>query len=125
MDLRWPPAIRMGVWERAASIYVSKAAQRRPTGDDSDGAQGYTERGWHVVTAAPRPHLFGVGDDLATQEPVHGWPVGPALLEMLGDLNPDVREALGAERAWLTHHGYPEDFPLPGLWWAPELAPSK
>lgn len=70
-----------------------------------------------MVTAAARPHVFWVGEDPATQELVRGWPVGPALLEMLGDLNPEVGEALASERARLDHHGYPEDLPLPALWW--------
>lgn len=72
-----------------------------------------------MVTAAARPHVFWVGEDLATQELVRGWPVGAALLETLGDLNADVREALDDERARLTHHGYPDDLPLPALWWTP------
>lgn len=74
-----------------------------------------------MVTAAPRPHVFWVGEDPGTQERVRGWPVGPALLETLGDLNPAVRRALTAERARLRQHGYPDDLPLPALWWAPEL----
>jgi hypothetical protein len=61
--------------------------------------------------------VFWVGEDPATQERVRGWPVGSALLETLGDLNSDVREELADERARLRHHGYPEDFPLPALWW--------
>jgi hypothetical protein len=72
-----------------------------------------------VVTAAARPHVFWVGEDPATQERVRGWPVGPALLETLGDLNSDVGEALADERAWLSRNGYPEDLPLPALWWTP------
>lgn len=75
-----------------------------------------------MVTAAARPHVFWVGDDPETQERVRGWPVGPALLATLGDLNTDVRQALTAERARLTYHGYPEDLPLPALWWAPTPA---
>lgn len=71
-----------------------------------------------MVTAAARPHVFWVGDDPATQELVRGWPVGEALNETLGDLNPEVGNALAAERARLTYHGYPEDLPLPALWWA-------
>jgi hypothetical protein len=35
----------------------------------------------------------------------------------LGDLNGDVRDALAVERAKLTNHGYPDDLPLPALWW--------
>lgn len=72
-----------------------------------------------MVTAAARPHVFWVGEDPATQECVRGWPVGPALLETLSEANSDVREALVAERARLSYHGYPEDLPLPALWWAP------
>jgi hypothetical protein len=72
-----------------------------------------------MVTAAARPHVFWVGDDPATQELVRGWPVGRALLETLSDANSDVREALTAERARLSYHGYPKDLPLPALWWAP------
>lgn len=72
-----------------------------------------------MVTAAARPHVFWIGEDPATQELVRGWPVGPALLETLGDLNENVREALTAERARLTYHGYAEDLPLPALWWTP------
>lgn len=72
-----------------------------------------------MVTAAARPHVVWVGEDPATQERVRSWPVGPALLEMLGDLNADVDEALEAERARLAYHGYPEDLPLPALWWRP------
>jgi hypothetical protein len=75
-----------------------------------------------VVTAAARPHVFWVGADPETQERVRGWPVGPALLETLGDLNTDVRQALTVERARLSYHGYPEDLPLPALWWAPQPA---
>jgi hypothetical protein len=77
-----------------------------------------------MVTAAARPHVFWVGEDPATQERVRGWPIGPALLETLGDLNSDVREALTRERAWLNEHGYPEDLPLPAVWWTPR-APEE
>ena len=70
-----------------------------------------------MVTAAPRPHVFWVGEDLATQERVRGWPVGPALLQMLRNLNPEVGEALARERARLSRQGYAEDLPLPALWW--------
>jgi hypothetical protein len=58
-----------------------------------------------------------VGEKSATRKRVRGYPIGPALLEMLGNLNSEVREALAGERAWLSHHGYPEDLPLPALWW--------
>ena len=74
-----------------------------------------------MVTAAARPHVFWIGDDPANQELVRGWPVGRALLETLGEANPEVGNALAAERARLTYHGYPEDLPLPVLWWSPTL----
>lgn len=73
-----------------------------------------------MVTAAARPHVFWVGDDPDTQEWVRGWPVGPALLQTLSEANWEVREALVAERARLSFHGYPADLPLPALWWAPQ-----
>ena len=69
-----------------------------------------------MVTAAARPHIFWIGED---KERVRGWPVGAALLETLGDINRDVHEALADERARLDEHGYPEDLPLPALWWSP------
>jgi hypothetical protein len=72
-----------------------------------------------MVTAAARPHVFWVGDGPATQELVRGWPVGEALLEMLGEANPDVGAALATERARLSCHGYPADLSLPALWWPP------
>ena len=72
-----------------------------------------------ATTAATRPHVYWVGDDPANQELVRGWPVGPALLEMLGEANADVGEALAREREWLSDNGYPADFPLPALWWTP------
>ena len=105
MDLRLLPAIRTGVYPHAAATYEAN--------------DGYTERGMAVVTAAARPHVFWVGEDSATRERVRGWPVGQALLEMLGDLNSDVHEALEDERARLSSHGYPDDLPLPALWWTP------
>lgn len=82
---------------------------------------GYSERDERVVTAAARPPVFWIGEDPATQQRVRGWPVGPALLEMLGALNSEVRTALAAERARLRRHGYADDLPLPALWWAPRL----
>jgi hypothetical protein len=97
------------VWDPADSTYEA-----------NDDKHGNTERGGHVVTAAPRPHIFWVGEDSETQELVRGWPVGPALLETLGSLSADVREALADERARLSEHGYPEDLPLPALWWKPQ-----
>lgn len=72
-----------------------------------------------MVTAAAKPHIFWLGEDPAVRKRGRGWPVGPALLQTLGDLNSDVGEALADERAWLNHHGYPEDLPLPPLWWTP------
>jgi hypothetical protein len=69
-----------------------------------------------MVTATARPHVFWFGED---QQRVRGWPIGPALLETLGGINREVREALSDERARLSRHGYPEDLPLPALWWAP------
>jgi hypothetical protein len=65
--------------------------------------------------ATARPHVFQLGEDPA----VRRWPVGTSLLEMLGDLNSDVRNALASERARLNSCGYPEDLPLPALWWTP------
>ena len=73
-----------------------------------------------MVTAAARPHIFWVGDD---RERVRSWPVGRALLETLGEINGDVHEALADERARLSERGYPEDLPLPALWWAPAERP--
>lgn len=72
-----------------------------------------------MVTAAARPHVFWIGDDPETQELVRGWPIGQALLETLGEANSEVSNALAAERARLSYHGYPADLPLPALWWAP------
>lgn len=92
----------MGVCVRAASTYVPGMATRR------------------VVTAAARPHVFWVGD----QERVRGWPVGRALLETLGEINSHVADALANERARLSDNGYPEDLPLPPLWWTPPARPA-
>jgi hypothetical protein len=74
-----------------------------------------------MVTAAARPHVFWVGED---RKRVRSWPIGAALLTTLGDINSDVQEALADERARLSEYGYPEDLPLPALWWssAPVLA---
>ena len=66
--------------------------------------------------AATRPHVFAVGED---RKPVRGWPIGPALLAAVGDINRDVQEALAQERARLSEHGYPADLPQPALWWVP------
>ena len=74
-----------------------------------------------MVTAAARPHVFWIGDCPATQEVVRGWPVGQALLATLGEANPDVGDALAAERTRLNYHGYPEDLSLPALWWPPRV----
>lgn len=75
-----------------------------------------------MVTAAARPHLYWVGEDAETRQPVRAWPVGPALLETLGTVNSDVHEALADERSRLSESGYPEDLPLPALWWTPRDA---
>jgi hypothetical protein len=75
-----------------------------------------------VVTAAARPHVYWVGKEPKTRRTVRSWPVGPALLETLGAVNSDVREALHDERARLGEHGYPKDLPLPALWWTPPVA---
>ena len=72
-----------------------------------------------MVTAAA-PHVFWVRED---RELVRGWPVGAALLTMLGDINGEVQKALADDRARLSEHGYPEDLPLPALWWAPAERP--
>jgi hypothetical protein len=96
MDLRWLGSIRTGVCPTAASTYETR-----------------------MVTAATRPHVFWVGENPATRKRVRGWPVGAALLETLGHVNPEVRQALAAERARLSYHGYPEELPLPALWWTP------
>ena len=93
MDLRRLQASRTGVCACAAPTYD------RP-----------------MVTAAARPHVFWIGED---QTRVRGWPVGPALLEALGEVNRDVQQALADERARLSEHGYAEDLPLPALWWVP------
>jgi hypothetical protein len=69
-----------------------------------------------MVTAVARPHVFWVGED---RESARGWPIGAALLATLGDINGDVQEALADERARLSAHGYPDDLPLPALWWNP------
>jgi len=69
-----------------------------------------------MVTAAARPHVIWVGED---RERVRSWPIGAALLETLGDINADVQDALTDERARLSEHGYPDDLPLPALWWNP------
>ena len=71
-----------------------------------------------MVTAAARPHLFPVGAETANRGLFSAWPVGPALLERLGEINSDVHSALAEERARLSEHGYPEDLPLPALWWS-------
>jgi hypothetical protein len=83
----------------------------------SDCAASAYER--RMVTAAARPHGFWIGKD---RELVRRWPIGPALLEALGDINRDVQEALADERTRLSEHGYSEDLPLPALWWVPAPA---
>lgn len=69
------------------------------------------------VTTAPRPvRRLAVHSATGTLVPPV-FPTGDALLETLGRLNSDVRDALTGERARLSHRGYPEDLPLPALWW--------
>jgi hypothetical protein len=68
------------------------------------------------VTTATRP-VLRLAVQSANGELARVFPSGPALLEALGDLNADVRNALAGERARLSHGGYPEDLPLPALWW--------
>ena len=70
------------------------------------------------MIAAVRPHLLSVDADTAIRARFSAWPVGPALLGRLGEINSDVESALAAERARLKEHGYPEDLPLPALWWS-------
>jgi hypothetical protein len=70
-----------------------------------------------VVTAAARPHTLWVDEDSAKRRRVSAWPVGAALLESLGKINSDVQTALADERARLSDSGYPDDLPLPALWW--------
>jgi hypothetical protein len=73
------------------------------------------------VTTAARP-VLRLAVQSATGGLVRVFPTGPALLETLGDLNADVRDALAGERAKLNGDGYPEDLPLPALWWGGESA---
>jgi hypothetical protein len=61
--------------------------------------------------------MYSVKADTAAPARFSAWPVGPALLERLGEINSDVLSALADERARLNEHGYPEDLPLPALWW--------
>lgn len=68
-----------------------------------------------MATATRRVYRATVHSEIRELAP--GFPIGPALLATLGDLNRDVRDALEGERAELNHHGYPEDLPLPALWW--------
>ena len=44
-----------------------------------------------MVTATARPRVFWVQADTAVRERVSAWPVGPALLELLGEINAAVR----------------------------------
>jgi hypothetical protein len=69
-----------------------------------------------AATKAARPRALWLGDD---RRDVRGWPIGPALLEALGDVNEDVQQALADERARLIERGYSDDLPLPALWWVP------
>lgn len=75
-----------------------------------------------MVTAAARPHVYWIGKGRESRKTVRGWPVGPALNETLGTVNSDVHDALRGERARLSERGYPEDLPLPALWWTPPVA---
>lgn len=104
-------SVRQFVWTSDGSELTDRvwvAGRRRPTYEDMSG------------TAAARAHIYWVGNDPKTRERVQNWPVGPALLDVLGNLNAEVREALAAERARLREDGYPEDLPLPALWRAPD-----
>ena len=74
-----------------------------------------------MLTAAARPHVFWVGED---QKRVRGWPIGSALLTTLGEINAEVEEALADERTRLREQGYPDDLPLPALWWTPGVEPA-
>ena len=96
MDLRWLQPGRTGVCRSAAPTYEEPMPS--------------------AVTTAPRPRALRLGAD---RDAVRGWPIGPALLEALGDINEDVQQALADERARLSEHGYSEDLPLPALWWVP------
>ena len=69
-----------------------------------------------MLTAAARTHVFWIGEH---KKRVRGWPVGGALLDTLGAINDDVRKTLAGERARLRDRGYPDDLPLPALWWTP------
>jgi hypothetical protein len=69
------------------------------------------------VTTATRRVYRRAAVHSATRELAPGFPIGPALLETLSHLNTDVRDALADERAKLNDDGYPEDLPLPALWW--------
>ena len=75
-----------------------------------------------MVTAAARPHLYWIGEDPESRQTVRRWPVGAALVDNLAAVNSDVHEALVDERARLSEHGYPDDLPLPALWWTPRAA---
>ena len=77
-----------------------------------------------MVTNAARPHVYWVGEEPRTRKTVRSWPVGPALLETLGTVSSDVRDALQDERVRLSERGYSADLPLPALWWTPRDAAS-
>jgi hypothetical protein len=79
-------------------------------------APTYEEPMLSAVTTAARPRALRLGPD---RDVVRGWPIGPALLEALGEINEDVQRALASERARLSERGYSEDLPLPALWWVP------
>ena len=97
---------------------------------DTSGGSELTDRVWvtgrdrptdrYMGGTAARAHVYWVGKDAKSRARVQNWPIGPALLEVLGDLNAEVREALADERARLREDGYAEDLPLPALWQAPD-----
>ena len=64
--------------------------------------------------------VFRVLREPVERLPVSGCPIGPRLLETLGDINAEVGVALASERARLRRAGYPDDLPLPALWWKPQ-----
>lgn len=78
-----------------------------------------------MVTAAARPHVYWIGEARESRRRVRAWPVGAALLETLATVNADVHDALHDERARLSEDGYPEDLPLPALWWTPPVAATE
>jgi len=98
---------------------VCVGARRRPT--TRQASTPPVGGGWKGDTiAACAAQVTGVAAVESTaRERLLGLPLGPALLGLLGDLNSDVGETLARERAQLDRWGYPTDFQLPALWWAP------